>query len=420
MGGAFTSFTCSCCGYSPTEAQWRADLAAYHLKTDEEQKMAVSEHMDGNDEENSHKKHYHQVLFMPPLPHHGMDRAGVDQLHLIYLNIFKHLFKYTIHEGLPDSKKMMVREYLKERGFYSYDAASDTEDPVKHWIGREVKRFIDEGHMHLPFLLQLAAAPADCCPEMEACANADGEQEMDDDDEYAPTAADIAEEEKEEPLMMSNAGRWDHFLALARGSQAPWPQGDLDTDEYRQGRAVSAFNLGAIVANDILTLKPTFLTWTLHILCFIVPRQLVALGDASRRSCDACESFGAMVKKLIKHSTCRRRVSARDEQGHAIPSEHVDGKSALQSKLDIEVKSARRWKQTFTVGYIQQAFTRTCVRESLRHGESNVPWLLRDDYARTSTGLAGRSKLPKEGPFRSIKSAMEYQMQNAPAPAPAP
>jgi hypothetical protein len=30
-----------------------------------------------------------------------MERAGVDQLHLIYLNLFKHLFKYTIHEGLP-------------------------------------------------------------------------------------------------------------------------------------------------------------------------------------------------------------------------------------------------------------------------------------------------------------------------------
>jgi hypothetical protein len=48
-------------------------------------------------------------------------------------------------------------------------------------------------------------------------------------------------------------------------------------------------------------LKSTLLTWKLHILCFIVPRQLVELGDAARRSCDACESFGAMVKKLIKH-----------------------------------------------------------------------------------------------------------------------
>ena len=269
-------------------------------------------------------------------------------------------------------------------------------DPVKHWIGREVKRFLDEADLHLPFLLRVASAPVDCIPEMAESRNADGEMELDDDDEYTPTAEEIEEEEAEEPQMMKDADRWDNFLALVRGSQATWPQGEADTNEYRQGRAVSAFNLGGAVARDILELKPTLLTWTLHILCFIVPRQLVELGDASRRSCDACESFGAMVKKLIKHSTCRRRVNARDTQGRAVPSEHV------------EQKSARRWKQTFTVGYIQQAFTRTCVRESLRHGEANAPWLLREDYARTSTGVASRSKMPMEGPLRSIKSAVEH------------
>eukprot|EP00966_Prymnesium_polylepis_P234861 5432272-Prymnesium_polylepis.1 len=31
-----------------------------------------------------------------------MDRCGVDQLHLVYLNFFKHSFKYTVH-GAPAS-----------------------------------------------------------------------------------------------------------------------------------------------------------------------------------------------------------------------------------------------------------------------------------------------------------------------------
>ena len=73
-------------------------------------------------------------------------------------------------------------------------------------------------------------------------------------------------------------------------------------------RALETFNLALPVCHDLKELKPTGITWVPHILLFIVPRQMVSLGDPSRRSCDACESFGAMVKKIIKHATCRRRI----------------------------------------------------------------------------------------------------------------
>ena len=122
-------------------------------------------------------------------------------------------------------------------------------------------------------------------------------------------------------------------------------------------------------------------TWVPHIGNFIVPQQLVALGDATRRSCDACESFGAMVKKLIKHSTCRRRVlgTATSEHGAArgTPSE-------------------RRWRQTFNRGFIEQAFRRACVRESLAHGPENVE---RTDVRRTTEGRLSKasSRLPVAG-----------------------
>ena len=241
-GGSFIGFKCSCCGYAPTEAKWRADLKAYHAMSDEEQAAAQSEHMDSNDPLNSNCKHYHQVKFMPPLAHHGMERCGVDNLHLTHLNFFKHLFRYTIHQGLPPSKKKFVRDYCKAAGFYSYDAASEDEDPTKHWIGREVKRFIEEGRIHIPFLLQIAAAPADCCTETAEFTNDNGELELDDDDEFDPTPQQIAAEEKEEPLMMRNAQRWDNFYAMVDALSKPWPQGDADTNEYREGRAVEAFN----------------------------------------------------------------------------------------------------------------------------------------------------------------------------------
>eukprot|EP00965_Chrysotila_dentata_P148683 4909792-Pleurochrysis_carterae.AAC.1 len=66
-----------------------------------------------------------------------MEHAGVDGLHLSYLNIFKHLFNYTVHQALPDTKKKLVKAYLRDSGFYSYDAAADDENPVMRWIGRE-------------------------------------------------------------------------------------------------------------------------------------------------------------------------------------------------------------------------------------------------------------------------------------------
>ena len=88
----------------------------------------------------SKQKHFFQELFVPPMVHHGMERCGVDQLHLVFLNMFKHLFKCTVHEGLPDMRKQLVPNYLKTAGFYSYDAPSVDEDPTAHWIGREVKR----------------------------------------------------------------------------------------------------------------------------------------------------------------------------------------------------------------------------------------------------------------------------------------
>ena len=39
---------------------------------------------------------------------------------------------------------------------------------MKRWIGREVKRFLSEAELHLPFLLQIAAAPPEVCEEVAA------------------------------------------------------------------------------------------------------------------------------------------------------------------------------------------------------------------------------------------------------------
>ena len=91
------------------------------------------------------------------------------------------------------------------------------------------------------------------------------------------------------------------------------------------------------------------------------------LGDAAKRSADACESFGALVKKLIKHNTCRRRIKPNTSTAH----QHGD----------------RRWQQTFTRGYLEQVFRRVCVKEKLLHGEANKPYLQRADWKLKKKGV---------------------------------
>lgn len=365
-GRRFTSFTCPECGYSPSEVKAKADLAKFNAMTDDEQKSARKEHVAGG-------RHWHVELYMGPMPKgFGMRRVGVDQLHLVYLNMFKHLFKYTIHEALPNTLKVVVAQYLRAAGYYSYDADSDTDDPVKGWIGREVKRFLHEADQHLPFLLQLAAGQSDVSAETLAATNENGEEEMDlSGDEFEPTAEEVAAETSELPLLQLNAERWDTFLKWVAGIETPW---DEDSLEYRKQRALQYCNGARATARALHELKPTMQSWVPHIACNIVPRQIVELGDPSRRAADACESMGACTKKVIKHLTCRRNTSAK-----------------------------------FRVGYIEQAFRRLSVRSELLHGVDNMPFLQRKDAL--LLGL-GRSSVVRDrvlGPAHSIRVKVEQE-----------
>ena len=301
----------------------------------------------------------------------GMRRCGNDNLHLIYLNFFKHLFKYTIHESLPDSKKKIVRDYVKAAGFYSYDAADDSDDPVKRWIGREVKRFLHEADQHLPFLLNLSSTDIDVCAETADAMNSDGEELMDvSGDDFEASDAEVAAEAARPDQLILNSERWDRYLAWVREIETPWVS---DTDSYRQQRALQYANFVRACSRDLLDCKPTMASWVPHIACNIAPRQIVDLGDPTRRAADACESYGACVKTVIKTLTCQRKIQA--------------GK--------------------FGRGYIEQAFRRLAVRASLIHGEQNVPYLQRDDARLCGAGRFSSAPSRVEGPSHSIRVKVE-------------
>ena len=140
-------------------------------------------------------------------------------------------------------------------------------------------------------------------------------------------------------------------------------------------------------------------SWVEHILLFIVPRQIVELGDPTRRSCDACETLGARFKKIIKHLTARN---------HLRPGNPAAQRRATSTRTGL----ASSWERIFTVGYIEQAFTRLIVEESLRHGEENEQYLLREDVNLRQQGIKGVKKEKLHGPRMAITAAVAaYEAQ---------
>jgi hypothetical protein len=104
-----------------------------------------------------------------------------------------------------------------------------------------------------------------------------------------------------------------------------------------------------------------------------------------------------MLEKIIKHSTCRHHLCGEVAYEHGVKA--------------TAIAKERRWKQTFKVGYIQQAFTRACVREALRHGPENAQFLQRVDAQRTNTGIVAPHKKFMAVTPQPIKSMVSLTME---------
>ena len=81
-----------------------------------------------------------------------------------------------------------------------------------------------------------------------------------------------------------------------------------------------------------------------------------------------CESMGACTKKVVKHLTCRRKLTSK-----------------------------------YTRGYVEQAFRRLVVRSDLLHGPENEPYLQRQDARLLGMGRTSAAPSKVEGPAHSIR-----------------
>ena len=102
-------------------------------------------------------------------------------------------------------------------------------------------------------------------------------------------------------------------------------------------------------------------------------------GNApGRRSADACESFGACLKKIVKHLTSRNHITASRK-----------------------------------VGFVEQAFKRACVRSSLLHGSENEPYRSREDWKLVGYGRVSDKAAHAYGPHYSVRVKVELECDNA-------
>lgn len=268
----------------------------------------------------------------------------------------------------------------------------------------------------------VARAPALTLTPLHRTIADDGDVEIDSDSECSVDDEDIAAEEGGSAAdMLQHATYWDHFLAYIDAKSVPWAEGDADTDEYRKQRAVEQFNLGkpppchhlnscsfshphhvlaaVQVAQDWKALKPTVKSWVPHISVFVAPRQILALGCPMNRSADSCESFGARLKKVIKHLTCRRRCRS-DAEG--APIEHVHKRTVGEDK--------KVWTQAFTKGYIGTAFTRVCVSAANLYTEESAPYRQREDARVLAIGRVGKRRMEaKPEPARNLRARMDAE-----------
>ncbi|KAL1510782.1 hypothetical protein AB1Y20_007068 [Prymnesium parvum] len=149
---------------------------------------------------------------------------------------------------------------------------------------------------------------------------------------------------------------------------------ERDDTDYREERAVEAFNAAGLVMAEYKRLNPQAVSACPHVALCVVPRQMVQLGDPGRRGTDHSESYGASIKDSIHRRCLRRRKAVA---------------AATHHRRNSKGEVVKTWTQrALSVSRIMQTFRDQSVRERVMRDEESVPYLLRHHYKLATTGFS--------------------------------
>ena len=133
---------------------------------------------------------------------------------------------------------------------------------------------------------------------------------------------------------------------------------------------VEAFNTAGALVKSYKEVDPNAESACPHVLLCVIPRQIEAHGDPTRRGSDHSEAYGANVKDSI-HRRCNRRKLSEKRETHR-------RKDGSISHTQRGIKTSR----------IIQTFRDQSVRERLLRDPESQPFLLRRHHVTAETGFA--------------------------------
>ena len=136
---------------------------------------------------------------------------------------------------------------------------------------------------------------------------------------------------------------------------------------------------------DIYDLNPDLSGWVLHVLCFIVPRQMVELGAPAV----SVLSFGAVCKKIIRHLTC---CQCHSNHFHA----HTKAKALWtqplrEGILSRQSEGCQSGLSSFTVREMSATYSDATIPSSRRASPHVIPRMGRPRWGGHTPGVHGGS-----------------------------
>lgn len=333
--------------------------------------------------------HCRHKPYKAPIFHQDAIDMSADVLHLIFINMFSFFFEMTLLVHISEMDRQLrepFEVYCRSIGLpLKISKAQNIEEMKQSLTGRDAKVVMSQAFEHIPILLEYAhASAADLEEQLQTGPNAlatdagapcpsnnadDDEFTWEGDDEDFEPEVDGTDDDIF-PRILRDARTWDKFRALCY-SMRPF---DADDKDYRQLRAIEAFNAAAQVMEEYKRLNPQALSACPHVALCVVPRQMVEHGDPGRRGTDHSESYGASIKDSL-HRRCLRRKKAAQAEIH-----RRRGKDGTVIKT---------WLQrALSVSRVMQTFRDQSVRERLLREDESLPYLLRKHNKLARTGFA--------------------------------